>query len=233
MEIISVKEQAVLNWLKNHDNGSYIILDVGANKGFYSESLLNILNDRIEFIYAFEPVQKNYNECLRKFNNNNKVNVFNKACSDKSGVIEFYEIVSNDVGLEGLSSVNFRKVFKNLKHNKINVETIVIDDFLNIDSENEMFVKIDTEGHELEVMLGMKKMFENNRFLCLQFEYGDCMLEQGKNLNDIISFLNETENYKLCDFSIEENKFIDIDESNISGYINKAWENLFIIRKNG
>lgn len=233
MEIISVKEQAVLNWLKNRNDDSYIILDIGANKGFYSESLLNVLNNKIEFIYAFEPVQKNYDECLRKFGDNDKVNVFNNACSNKSSVIEFYEIISSDVGLEGLSSINFRKVFKNLKYNKINVETIIIDDFLNFNSKSEIFVKIDTEGHELEVMLGMRKLFEDNRILCLQFEYGDCMLEQGKNLNDIILFLNEIKNYKLCDFNVDKSKFIDIDETNLVEYINKSWENLFILRKNG
>jgi FkbM family methyltransferase len=232
MGIISEKEESVLNWLKNN-NESYIILDIGANKGFYSESLFKILSDSIETIYAFEPVKKNYDECLKKFNNNNKIHIFNKACSDKSGVIEFYEITSKDVGIEGLSSINFRKVFNNLIHNKINVEAVVIDDFLNIDDDGEMFVKIDTEGHELEVMIGMRKMFESSKFKCLQFEYGDCMLEQGKNLNDILKFLDETKNYKLCDFSITDNEFIDIDENNVNDYINKSWENLFIIRKDG
>jgi hypothetical protein len=63
MGIISEKEESVLNWLKNN-NESYIILDIGANKGFYSESLFKILSDSIETIYAFEPVKKNYDECL-------------------------------------------------------------------------------------------------------------------------------------------------------------------------
>ena len=231
MEIISKKEEAVLNWLKLNNESLYTILDIGANKGFYSESLLNILDNRIEVIYAFEPVKENYEQCLIKFNKNNKVKLFNKACSEKNGKIEFNQIISDNIAVEGLSSINYRKVFDNFKCIKIIVDTIVIDDFLTINSENDLFVKIDTEGHELEVMLGMVNLFKSNKIICLQFEYGDCMLEQQKNLNDIIHFINQFDNYDLCDFDIIKKIFITINSDNINDYINKSWENLYIIRK--
>ena len=231
MEIISEKEELVLNWLKDQKNDKYLILDVGANKGFYSESLLNKLDGRIEKIYSFEPVKENYDECLVKFSGNDIIEVFNKACSDKNGEIDFYQIISDNIAAEGLSSINNREVFKNFKTVKIIVNTVVIDEFLDINTKNDLFVKIDTEGHELEVMLGMVNLFESNKILCLQFEYGDCMLEQNKDLNDVINFVNKFDGYQVCDFDMTNKSFFKIDETNIDNYISKSWENLYIIRK--
>ena len=228
---ISKKEELVLDWLRNQENNKYIILDIGANKGFYSESLVDKLDDKIEKIYAFEPVKENYEQYLSKFVNNDKIEIFNKACSDKNEDVEFYQLISNDVGIEGLSSISYRDTFKNLNYNKIIVECVIIDEFLKIDSECDLFVKIDVEGHELEVMLGMIELFKSNKIACLQFEYGNCMLERNKNLNDIIVFLNKFNNYQLCDFNIVDEKFFNIDVTNIDKYINEPWNNLYIMRK--
>jgi FkbM family methyltransferase len=227
MEIISKEEEQFLDWVINSVEGKLVCFDVGANKGFYSSALLEKLGDKIDKINCFEPVQENYDQCTSKFGDNEKVNLFLNACSNEKVVKKFYQIISKNIGCEGLSSLNYRPVFNNLQKKEIQVDCIVLDDFIDINPDDSFFFKIDVEGHELEVMEGMVKYFGSNQIECLQFEYGDCMLEQGKNLKDIQEFLNQFEDYCICDFSGE---FVKIDESNIENYISNSWSNLYIIK---
>ena len=56
------------------------------------------------------------------------------------------------------------------------------------------------------------------------------MIERGKNLQDIILFIDQFKNYKICDFDEITNEFVIINEENINNYINNPWSNLYIIR---
>ncbi len=223
------KEKLFLEWVYKNSNNNLVCLDIGSNKGFYSEMLIDVLRDKLEHLYCYEPVEKNYNVCIDKFENNEKVTLLMKACSNKNESKSFFQIIADNIGDEGLSSLNYRNVFKNYNCQKISVDCIVLNDFLQIDSEKDMFVKIDVEGHELEVLEGMSMFFKSGQVKYLQFEYGNCMLEQGKNLNDIIEWLSKFKEYKICDFTTLN--FIEIDNNNINNYINSAWCNLYIIKK--
>jgi hypothetical protein len=78
--------------------------------------------------------------------------------------------------------------------------------------------------------MGMSKFFDSKQIHSIQFEYGNCILERGKNLNDFISFINDYQNYKICDFNEDTNEYIVINNDNIENYINNPWSNLYIIR---
>ena len=47
----------------------------------------------------------------------------------------------SDLGAEGLSSLNRREVFNNYPHEEIEVELIVIEDYLDIPNEKQIFAK--------------------------------------------------------------------------------------------
>jgi hypothetical protein len=132
--------------------------------------------------------------------------------------------------VEGLSSLNRRGVFDNFQYEEIEVDLIVINDFINVPNKKQIFAKIDVEGFELEVLMGMSKFFISNQINAVQFEYGNCMIERGKNLQDIILFIDQFKNYKICDFDEITNEFVIINEENINNYINNPWSNLYIIR---
>ena len=230
MELISKTEESFLNWLRENIKGKMVCLDVGANKGFYSTGLLEQLDDKIKSLHCFEPVPSNFTHCTQKFGNNPKVKLYLNACSNEKKDLPFYQIISDDVGFEGLSSLNNRPVFNSLKTQKITVNCVILNDTLEIDTKDEIFAKIDVEGHELEVMQGMTKFFKNGQIKAIQFEYGNCMLEQNKNLRDIENFLKEFEKYSIYEFT-ESHELTKIDDTNIENYINAAWSNLYIIRK--
>jgi hypothetical protein len=136
----------------------------------------------------------------------------------------------NNINEEGLSSLNRRNVFDNYHYEEIEVDLIVLNDFIDVSDQKEIFAKIDVEGYELEVLMGMSKFFDSKQIHSIQFEYGNCILERGKNLNDFISFINDYQNYKICDFNEDTNEYIVINNDNIKNYINNPWSNLYIIR---
>jgi FkbM family methyltransferase len=230
MEIISNKEEIFLNKLFDSITEDIVCFDIGANKGFYSKSLLNNRRNKINKLYCFEPVKSNVDHCLGFFGDDEKVEIHQKGCFNEKKISKFFKVISTNIEVEGLSSLNRRGVFDNFQYEEIEVDLIVINDFINVPIEKQIFAKIDVEGFELEVLIGMSKFFISSQINSVQFEYGDCMLERGKNLEDIILFINQFKNYKVCDFNETTNEFLIIDKENIENYTNKSWSNLYIIR---
>ena len=60
-----------------------IIFDIGAHKGEFSKSILNIKTTKK--IYAFEPQKKIFNKYSKILNKNRKIKYINFALSDLSG----------------------------------------------------------------------------------------------------------------------------------------------------
>ena len=234
--MISKEEEIFLLNLKANIDYEIVCLDIGANKGFYSSSLLDIIGDKIHKLYCFEPVPENFKICIDKFGDNKKVDLFMNACSNIKNRSKFFQVISdnenkNKIGLEGLSSLNNRAVFNELNVREIEVDCVVLNDVLNIEINRKIFTKIDVEGYELEVLEGMSSFFESEQILAIQFEYGNCMLERNKDLNDIQKLLSIYPKYHICDFNELNNKLIPITEDNIHQYINSPWSILYITKK--
>ena len=226
------KESLFLEWVSKNTSDKLNFLDIGANKGFYCQMLLDKVLDKIESVHCFEPVTKNYKICQEKFENNNLINLYQYACSNIQEVKKFYEITAKNIGDEGLSSLFRRKIFDYMNCSEITVNSIILNNFLNITNEKNFFVKIDVEGHEIEVLEGMDSFFESEKIDYLQFEYGNCLLEQNKTLNDILFFVKKYPKYKIYDLVNSNFDFVEIDKNNLDIYINKPWCNLYIIKTN-
>jgi len=230
MEMISIKEEKFLNKLFDSINKDIVCFDIGSNKGLYSQSLLKNRRDKISKLYCFEPVESNINHCIDMFSGDEKVEIHHKGCFNEQKTSKFFKVISDNINEEGLSSLNRRNVFDNYHYEEIEVDLIVLNDFIDVSDQKEIFAKIDVEGYELEVLMGMSKFFDSKQIHSIQFEYGNCILERGKNLNDFISFINDYQNYKICDFNEDTNEYIVINNDNIENYINNPWSNLYIIR---
>lgn len=225
--MVSKKEVEYLNLVTTRLGDDLIVFDVGANKGHYSKVMLDLFGDKLNKVYAFEPVPRFLNIVKDKFIGNEKVEVVPYACSDKEGEETFYEIVSpQNEDAEGLSSLNFRKVYNNFSHNEIAINCMRLDKYISDNGiENVGFMKIDTEGHELSVLTGAIESLKNGVFDFIQMEYGDCIREAGRDLIDIINLLKATE-YKIYDFS--GGKYVEINESNWESYKNISWDNYLV-----
>ena len=139
-------------------NDNLVVVDVGARKGF--EKHWNHYAEQVNLI-GFEPNQESYKECLEK-KSNNQTSYYPYALDRKKGEKDFY-ITSY------LSACGFyvpdKKIIKrfgsedffNIKE-VTKVSTIDLDSFCNENSvQNIDFIKLDTEGSELDILKGGEK----------------------------------------------------------------------------
>jgi FkbM family methyltransferase len=130
-----------------------IFLDIGANIGHTAFNLAKLLVEKNVEIHAFEPFPRTF-EKLKKnidINNFNSIIIHNLAVGSIRDSIQMYiDCESNSGGNRVLSQTNgFRPA--------VSVEQIRIDDF-EIDKTKVVFIKIDVEGYEMEVLKGANNL---------------------------------------------------------------------------
>jgi FkbM family methyltransferase len=149
-------------------------------------------------IYAFEP---NKDTFINLCQNVKSLNINCNNCGIGSQVEEGTLYSYSDGKSSGHASI-YRDVFvdfhKNddLDESRFNITTI--DQFCienNIDFID--FLKIDVEGHELEVLHGASQMINNKKIGVLQFEFNVCNIFSRVFLKDFYDFLKGYKIYRL------------------------------------
>jgi len=178
-------------------------IDVGTHKGEFLNYLLTIKD--IQEIHAFEPQKEIFDMLNLNFGKNKKIFLNNEGVSDINS--------TRELNLNSLTSTStFSKInkeshwfrFKNLILNKkysfqkkIKVKTIRLDEYFKVKNINKIdLLKIDTEGHELKVLSGAKKIFENDKIKYLLIEIHSSNMYENYRSSDIYSFLKDR-NFKL------------------------------------
>ena len=201
---------------------SQTVFDVGANIGDWSKLALEI-NPKLN-IHCFEPSKYTYKKL--KENIGSKVNTNNSGLSsqNKTETLHIFE------DGEGMNSIYKRIGLVNLQQNKTEaIELKTLDEYCqnkNITHIN--FMKVDVEGHELEVFKGSKSMLHNNCISIIQFEYGGCNIDSGVFLKDIFGFF---ENLNYVFYKIYHNKLMKV-ENYKQTLDNFQYQNWLIINKN-
>lgn len=166
-----------------------LFLDIGANVGFYS-LLLKKYFPKINIV-CFEPTPDTFIELISNFQMNPKLDdsiIFhNAAVSSGLGFINLL----NFGNCSGKNALEFTSIHDpGQAINKIEVPALRIDDLLLNNMEkpfvsgaNTVAIKIDTEGHEFEILRGGSLFLKEN----------DCFLqvEEGhkNSSNEMINFL--------------------------------------------
>ena len=154
-------------------NDCHVVVDIGANKGDYVLELLNI-NPTLK-IYAFEPHPTTFSCLFRNVSAHTNVNPINKGVSSNNGVLRLYDYPSKDgsqhasiyqeviTDLHGAGSAIYHEV-----------ESTTIDTFMELEPiEYIDLLKIDTEGNELEVLLGGINSIKGKRIKAIHFEFNE------------------------------------------------------------
>ena len=166
--------------IKNNSITKFI--DIGANCGFYSFQLAKQNLKAFSFEPNSEAVLKMKNTINKNKNFRNKIKIFPFGLSDKKSKIIMQSMVKHGYVQTGGSSVtsgNLIQNNKNMAHYQAEVE--IGDNILNFQREN-LAIKIDVEGHELNALKGIKNLLKNNKCI-LQIEIFK------ENFNIVNSFL--------------------------------------------
>jgi len=194
----NVHQIKIFDFLKKKD--IKIIFDVGAHKGEFLKSIKKLEN--YKKIYSFEPQKKIYEES-KQLNQKYKISYLNLAISDYSGLktlkinkksstSTFSEIDSNSTWYKIKSFL----ISGNVKTSFISeekVKTITLDDFCFENKiENIDLLKIDTEGHEKEVLIGASNLFSNQKikYILIEFHSSKMYKDYDKNYIENLLFKN-------------------------------------------
>ncbi len=131
-----------------------VVADIGANIGFTALTYLEVGASKV---HAFEPEHEMY-ERLSEHQSDELI-CYRYALSDKAGEAELLVSTEHPQG----STLNhsmvdvFPYVYKNAPTQKVKIQRL--DQILDFAS----FIKIDTEGNELDVLKGMTKLLSSDR----------------------------------------------------------------------
>jgi len=141
-----------------------IIVDIGANIGYYSLLAASLVGETGR-VYAFEPEPHNYNLLKRNISANGYTNIeaHQKAVSSKAGKRALY--VGTQSGTHSLFNV------RETTTKSVMVDLVVMDEFFRERKKNVDIVKVDVQGAEMDVLMGMQNVIQNNDHLRLLTEF--------------------------------------------------------------
>tara|TARA_B110000014_G_scaffold137621_1_gene95222 strand:- start:42 stop:770 length:729 start_codon:yes stop_codon:yes gene_type:complete len=204
-------KKKILKFLKQKQLNNFpVIFDVGAHKG---ESIFFFLsNFKVNKIISFEASPLNFVFLKKKEKNLNqrfketKIILENIGLgSDKKKVIlnQFNESSSSTINEIDKESTYFKKKFRLLNFfqkgkisNPIEINTESLNNYMTINKiETIDFLKIDTEGYEYEILLGLKNKLKNVKLLMFEHHY-DNMIKKNYTFNDMYELLISN-NFKI------------------------------------
>ena len=173
-----------------------ILFDVGANHGAYAQSL-QIFAPAAR-IFAFEPHPATFAFLHSRLQPWPSIQCVNKAVADKAGHLKLYDFSSDDGSTQASLSQTAVALFTSdiVEHA---VECTTIDDFMaeaGIDHID--FLKIDTEGHDLSVLMGAQRALRDQKIKLIQFEFIPANIATGVTMRRFYEVLQGYRIGRLC-----------------------------------
>jgi FkbM family methyltransferase len=178
--------------------GGTSFFDIGANYGFYS--LFTLTKFPGILVFAFEPNPSTYEHILqiKKDNGLKQLQIFNMGLGSRATEADLY-LGGDD---SGHSTFLYHPEFLDHSIEKIKIETFDQwreDQKLDLPKKPEWMAKIDVEGMELDVLIGMKKALKAKAFKGILVEVLDFTLALANHKpEDIFNFMTSA-GYKPMD----------------------------------
>lgn len=184
---VGQSEKSAVQTLSVLLNDNPTIIDVGSNKGEWSDTLLQKYKE-VGTFHFLEPNEIMLNFTRIKYDYNTNI-VFNQlaAWSKDDETLDFFYFTNYN---NGLSAVVHNPKWDYLPMQKGNAKSITLDTYCERNNISYVdFVKIDVEGVEYNVLQGMKKMLESNKVRFIQIECSEHYHLIGKTFNDVIKYV--------------------------------------------
>tara|TARA_R110000765_G_scaffold355278_1_gene445442 strand:+ start:3381 stop:4949 length:1569 start_codon:yes stop_codon:yes gene_type:complete len=154
-----VPEADLIQSMRQYIFPNKTFVDVGAHIGTYTW----ILGPYAQKVYAFEPTQRIYNHLCANImikGLSDKVDTYNCGLSSQNGKLPFYER-QPDGGTNGFTPIGWKD------ENTYELPVMKLDEF---EIKDISLIKIDVEGHELEVIKGAYETLIDNEYPPILFE---------------------------------------------------------------
>ena len=205
-------QKKIIKFLKKNSLSEInLIFDVGAHKG---ESInLFLKNMKVKNIVSFEASPLNFKylennkKNLEKKFPNTKIIIENLALSSDGRVVTFNQF--NESSSSTINNINqesryFKRKFNllNLRNKKkiyesFKLKTETLDNYIYQNNFNRIsFLKIDTEGYEYEILIGLKKRIKSVDTIMFEHHY-DNMIIKEYTFSDINYLLKKNNFYQV------------------------------------
>jgi FkbM family methyltransferase len=180
-------EQALQRWVlaAAPARGPITVFDVGANVGAWSESLLaQALRSRHSHtldLHAFEPASTTCAALRERLPSRVRVNQLAVSSSSRESILH---VVGPRAGTNSLHESS--------RHasQPETVRTTTLDDYARHHAIGLIdLLKVDTEGHDFEVLAGAADLFRGKRISVAQFEYNHRWVHARRFLKDVFDLL--------------------------------------------
>ncbi len=169
-------------------NGTLLLFDVGGHVGEWSAAMLTLCPNAQ--IHAFEPSEQHRSLFSRHHKDNTNVRLVASALGASTHQATLYR----DKNVSGLASLTKRQ----LDHMDIHMtieETVSVTSIDGYCAENEVghidVLKIDVEGHELDVLKGAIGKFASKDISIVQFEFGGSNIDTRTYFRDFFHLFDE------------------------------------------
>ncbi len=156
-------QKNIIKYLKKNLENLEVFFDIGSHKGTYTDLILN--NFKVKKVIMIEPQKNIFRFIKKKYSRNKKINIYNLAISDVKKSQALY-INKHDL-TSSLTQIDKKNKYLNLKaklfggtindliQKKYMVNTYKLSDIIKKNNVRRIdLLKIDTEGHEFQVLKG-------------------------------------------------------------------------------
>ncbi len=185
-----IHQKKILKNLKKNLKHLNIFIDVGSHKGTYTDLITN--NFKTKKIYMFEPQREIFKFIKKKYKNSRNIEIFNQAISNLNKMQKIY-VNKHDL-TSSLTKLNKKNFYLKCKailfganingmiSETYSVRTIKLDDMIKIEKlKNIDLIKIDTEGHEYQVLQSLKKNIKKVKIILIEFHNDNIFLNYDSN----------------------------------------------------
>ena len=192
------------------------IFDVGSHRGESIDYFIKLKD--LKKIQSFEPQKNIFLVLKKKYKNNNKVILNQIALSQNENYKDFY--INDLSSTSTFSRLNKKSLWLKIKNkilnkknpiiNKIKIRSLTIDKFIKQKKIKKIdLLKIDTEGHELEVLKGALKTIKEHKVKFILIELHFSKMYQNYSKKKIESFLAKNNFFLLKKFKFPFLSFVD------------------------
>ena len=166
--------------LKKHIKQNDIVLDIGANIGFYATILSDIVGEK-GLVHCFEPDSKNFEHLKKTTADFKNIKINNKAVGPKTEKLKIY--TSKNLNVD-------HRTYKPEEYDKeIEIDAVSIDDHLASNPKVDI-IKMDIQGFEMQAIQGMQTILDKNKDIKLISEFWPYGLKKaGSSVTEYFNFL--------------------------------------------
>lgn len=182
-------ERSVIKKSAGHFQPDFFVMDIGANKGDWAAEVLRIRPGAM--IYCFEIIPSTASLLADRLSKGSNVMIFAFGLSSHAGEVDVHCNAAAD-DASTITPRNSDELFNGGKSQRIRCKIETGDDIVSkLGMPRIDFMKIDVEGHEVDVIQGFSRTLDAQglRPSVIQFEYGVTYIPARRSLSDMYDLL--------------------------------------------